>query len=686
MTSPETADPAPLRPRFARADVVAFVLAVVMSAALLFTTEPMITRMLLPRFGGSASVWSVALVFFQGALLLGYLYAHGLIGWLGPRGSVIVHVLVLVAGTMFLPPVLPVLAAGGSPTIGVLASLAAVIGLPFVALSANAPLLQAWYASGEGKPRDPYPLYAASNAGSLVALLAYPFVIEPLAGLGLQLRVWSAGYLVLIVAIGLAALLGRPRRSIAVARGDEPVALAQWLFWACLALVPSAGLVAVTAHLSTNVAAAPFLWVIPLALYLTTFIFAFAGRAGRWLPAARVLMAIFVLVVAAVSGFNQNLGFLPDVALHLGAFFLIGLVFHGFLATRAPAPAHLTAFYLALSAGGLAGGLAAAIAAPALFSFIAEYPIVLLLAALTTPWRWSVGGMVAALLVLPGIIWPNARSIVSQRSFYGVHTVEVTPNGQFRTLRSGQEIHGAQRIADTFGKALVGKPLPLTYYSEDGPISEAIDAARVVAGGVAIRVGVVGLGAGSMACLVESRDSIDFFEIDPTVIAIAKDRANFTFLSDCGPTIRIIEGDARLTLAREKTRYDVLVIDAFSSDAIPVHLLTREAMDIYRDRLTEKGMLLLHISNNHLRLNEVVAATARSLGLAVRINDEYGPEPPPPLIFQATVAAIARKDADFGDLARSDEWPVPESQNGPQAWSDDHANLLAALIAKARED
>jgi spermidine synthase len=261
----------------------------------------------------------------------------------------------------------------------------------------------------------------------------------------------------------------------------------------------------------------------------------------------------------------------------------------------------------------------------------------------------------------------------------------VTRDGKFRTLRHGVEVHGAQQIADAAGKPLAGKPKPLTYYHEESPISEAIDAARAHAGGGPINIGVVGLGAGSIACLTDPGDKVNFYEIDPVVVRLARDAGKFSFVSACTPDAGMILGDARLTLAEEKARYHVLILDAFSSDSIPAHLLTREALAIYMERLLPDGLLVLHISNNHLRLNEAVVATARSLGLEVRLHDEEAPDDPPEMTIQPTVAVAARRDEAFGDLDDNDEWREPETANLPPPWTDDFSNLFSALLAKLRE-
>ena len=662
-----------------------FVASIIVSAALLFMVEPMFTRMVLPRFGGSASVWSVAIAFFQGALLLGYLYAHALNRLFAVRTGVLIHLAVLGAGALWLPLTThSALAGGGGEATRLIGVFVLSLGPPFVALSANAPLLQAWFArSGLAGAHNPYPLYAASNAGSLLALIAYPVLVEPASGLAAQSAAWSLGYGGLMVLVAWAGWLARAGGR-AVRGTRRPLAPQSVLRWVALSLVPSAGLVAVTAHMSTDIAAAPFLWVAPLALYLLTFVIVFSpAGAGQWV---QWLAAPALVGLAAVVGLNLRLGIGWDVLIHLGGFFVLALACHARLATLRPDVGNLTAFYLAMSFGGMVGGVLAALVAPAMASFVVEYPLVLLSAALVLRrGRWLVPAAVAALLLV-GVALPlDVRSRQTSRSFFGVHTVEVTRDGQFRTLRHGLEIHGAQRIASADGRSLTGLPEPLTYYHVESPISEAIDAVRAARGGGPIRIGVVGLGTGSIACLAEPGDTLDFYEIDPAVIAIARDAATFSFLSRCAPRANIITGDARQTLAASAATYDILIVDAFSSDAIPVHLLTGEALDIYLARLGTQGVALLHISNNHLRLQDILAATARTRGLALRLNDEEGDEAAArQFIYQPTVMALARTPEALGALASSEEWTIPPPTTTP-GWSDDYANLLGALIGKLRE-
>src|SRR6476659_733236 len=573
-----------------------FTAAIFVSAALLFMVQPMFTKMVLPRLGGAPSVWSVAIVFFQGALLVGYAYAHWLTRYAPGRASILVHLVVTAAAVFALP--LSIATGWARPpeageTLWLMGLFAASIGLPFFALAANSPLLQAWFArTDHPAAKDPYFLYAASNIGSFLALVSYPSVIEPFVGLRDQAKVWSLGFgllIALLVACGV--LLWRsPDQAATAAATDAADAPPTWrnaASWVALAAVPSGLLVAVTAHISTDVAAVPLLWVLPLALYLLTFVIVFARRPmiPHWLVVA--VQPVFVIGLVAVLIFDP----LKTI---------LGLV------------------------------------APYVFDWVAEYPILLALALLCRPglalpsergWRILLfGGLAAAALILivttlnsvvpsatvfnrtfgalltaSALFWraplPLAAMIafvllanhniveqagaMSVRSFFGVTKVSETPDGQFRLLQHGTTLHGGQRIREFNGTEPAEPPELLMYYWDGSAISQAFDAVRARVNGP-IRFAVIGLGAGSLACRAEPGDTVHFYEIDPAMIRIARDPYLFSFLWLCRPVATITLGDARLTLADAPDgAYDLLVVDAFSSDAIPIHLMTREAMAMY---------------------------------------------------------------------------------------------------------
>jgi hypothetical protein len=739
--------PNAIAPRSLTGVVAVYTAAIFLSAALLFAVQPMFTKIVLPRFGGSPSVWAVAMVFFQGILLFGYAYADALTRFAGRRLALPIHLGVMMGGAMFLP--LAIAENWGMPTPGreelfLLGLFLVSIGFPFFALSANGPLLQAWFArSGHPDAQNPYFLYAASNVGSLLALFLYPLIAEPLSTLSFQVEVWRWGYYLLIVLIAVCGALVFTRHTKGELRATTAEAAPAWrkmAYWVALAFVPSGLMVAVTTHVTTDVAAAPFLWVLPLSLYLITFILVFSERVWisqrSLLVAQPVLMALVVLMLAL----DIRTWLTIDVALHLLFFFVTAMICHGQLSSTRPAAAYLTRFYFCMSLGGVLGGIFSGLLAPNLFSWIAEYPILIVAAALARPdlvrperreaLIYAVLAALVVIAVLPGLrqgfsvvppynglVWAcaivlaglallsrrfplrialavaavfvvtrvypaNVRQLETVRSFFGVHKIEVTPDGRFRTLRHGMELHGAQRLTTDDGKPVTGKPELSTYYHRESPIAEVIEVVQEKKAGP-VSMAVIGLGAGLVACLARPQDKLDYYEIDADVIRIANDPKRFTFIRDCKPDTRIVLGDARLTLAANAdARYDVIHVDAFSSDSIPVHLLTREALRVYLSRLNPGGIILTHISNNHLDLTDVVAATGASEGLIARLYDEDEVADRDPMIKFSTVMILAKTNADFGSLV---DWDLHKAPAGQTPWSDDYSNLLGPLVKKLRE-
>ena len=725
--------------------------AIFLSAALLLAVQPMFAKMVLPRLGGSPSVWSVAMVFFQAVLLAGYAYAHVLTRHLPGRPSVIVHVALMIAASLALP--LAIASGWGRPptegeTLWLLGLFAVSIGLPFFALSANGPLLQAWFArSGHPSAGDPYFLYAASNVGSFLALISYPFVAEPFTRVGDQTRLWSVGFfllIALIVCCGVLLLRSRDALPDAAPDGTADAAIPTWrdaATWVGLAAVPAGLLIAVTAHVSTDMAASPLLWVIPLSLYLATFVIVFQTRPvipHRWIVLIAPAFIISLVIVLAFGGLDY---ILLTAGTNIVAFFVIALMCHGELARRRPAARHLTAFYLWMSTGGMIGGIAAGLIAPHVFSWVAEYPLLIVLAALCRPgtsmgegWRDTLAWLALLALVLVVItagpafgtkldetkyrvaigvllaislpFWwdpqkfaaviaiaflavrlyePDVGTRDYVRSFFGVHKITDTTDGQFRTLLHGTTEHGAQRIRNARGEPLTGRPEPLTYYHFASPIAQGIKAARERKDGP-IRLAVIGLGTGSIACLTEPGDALTYYEIDPAVVRIAQDPSRFTFLTSCAPNAEIVIGDARLTLADAADgAYDVIVVDAFTSDAIPVHLVTREAMALYLSKVGPNGIILMHVSNRHMELASVVAGIAQANGLVTWVNDGTADEDEPNYKFSSTVCAVARSDDDFSDdMAEDDEWQLEEPDEDQRVWTDDYSNIIGAMIRKLR--
>ena len=607
-------------------------------------------------------------------------------------------------------------------------------------------MLQAWFVrTGHPDGPDPYFLYASSNIGSFLALLSYPVLLEPMFTLRTQNLIWTFGYGLLIVQIAsCGVLLLRSPATAAVDvladQGDAPAPSwpmrARWIF---MAAVPSGLLIAVTAHISTDVAAAPLLWVLPLSLYLLTWVLVFQSRPllpHRWMLLAQPLAIAGVIVLLAIGG-EQNL--LLTLGGHLLCFFIIAMACHGELARTRPAAKYLTGFYVALSFGGMLGGLFAGLIAPFAFSWIAEYPILLALAALCRPpggderlprWNlwywpfltvlavalieasrssggvmdwldnhrvWVIGavGMLSALLALGlnASRWKIFATVVvalvliraypsddgrveTVRSFFGVHKIVVTPNGQYHVLMHGTTIHGAEKFLNDDGTPVTGRPEPISYYHKDGGIGQAITAIRERKG-APLRVAVIGLGSGTLACASQPGENWKFFEIDQSMVDTARDPKYFTYIRNCKPDLKPVIGDARLTFAREPDGvYDMIIVDAYSSDAIPIHLATQEAMKIYKDKLAPQGVVVMHVSNRHLELASVVVGIADANDLKSWVysedsnrDDEY--------IFATSVVVSAREEADVGKLASSDVWALNRSRQEP-------AGLDRRLFQRAR--
>jgi hypothetical protein len=735
--------------------LVVYTAAIFTSALLLFSVQPLFTKMVLPRLGGSPAVWSVAMVFFQSLLLGGYAYAHYLMQIRNRIVPVAVHLVLLVIALLTLP--LSIANGWGEPpTSGyafwLLGLFAASIGLPFFALAANNPLLQAWFVRTEHpNGPDPYFLYASSNIGSFLALLSYPVLLEPMFTLRTQNLIWTSlyGLLILLIA-GCGVLLLRSPANAVVEQSDDADAPAPaWalrLRWIFLAAVPSGLLIAVTAHISTDVAAAPLLWVLPLSLYLLTWVLVFQSRPllpHKWVLMLQPLAIAGVIVLLAVGG-EQNL--LLTLGGHLLCFFIIAMACHGELARTRPAAKYLTGFYVALSFGGMVGGLFAGLIAPYTFSWIAEYPILVALAVLCRPpldergmqwsrWYWPLLAAAAVALIAPSytggkiFTWLNDHrvyvisaialagmilAILSKadraklagiailalvlirvypsddgraetvRSFFGVHKIVVTPNGQYHVLMHGTTIHGAEKFQNHDGTPVTGRPEVISYYHKDGGIGQAIAAIRGRKGGP-LRVAVIGLGSGTLTCASEPGESWKFFEIDQSMVDTARDPKYFTFIQNCEPDLKPVIGDARLTFAKEPDGiYDLIIVDAYSSDAIPIHLATEEAMAIYKQKLAPQGAVLMHVSNRHLELASVVVGIAEANDLKSWVysedsgrDNEY--------IFSTSVVVSAREEADVGALASSDKWELTEPEENQRVWTDDYSNVLGAVWRRLRD-
>lgn len=829
-----------------------FAVTLFVSAMLLFVVQPMIAKMVLPRLGGTPAVWNTCLVFFQTTLLLGYLYAHGVARGIGPRRQTVAHLVLLALPFLTIPlmilpmsldhewslagkaqPVFSILEHSGistwlqqppdpaRPVFWLLLLLIVSVGIPFFVISATAPLLQNWFAStGQPDAKDPYFLYAASNAGSLVGLLAYPIIVEPNLRLANQASLWSIGYGLLSALIVLCAVLQwrssggygssipAPEESFPTSDPESRPSLGRRLRWLMLAAIPSSLLLGVTTFLSTNVAAVPLLWIIPLTLYLLTFVLVFSrlplisnDTVGRILP-------FVILIQTFAYAFDLKRGAWIMFLLHLGCFFLTALYCHGRLAHDRPPPRYLTEFYLWLSAGGVVGGLFNALIAPLVFNSLVEYPLALVLACLFLPFSagredgdpngdsrrlrnparrgwvpekvedrrsriegpkskvqnpissksglldprssilfppsspstgppvitWSdfwlpLGlGLLMVVLVLglqvAGIqsLWLHATLLLGlpaaicysfigrpvrfglgigalllvggisrdavhhhevhqERSFFGVLTVvdkqdELDSPTTFRVFVHGDTNHGLQNRDPEHHRD------PLAYYFRTGPIGQLF--VSFVGGPRKERVAVLGLGAGALACYAEKDQDWTFFEIDPAVESIA--RNYFTFLKDAqerGVRVQVITGDGRLSLMRIPDHsYDLIFADAFSSDAVPIHLLTRQALTLYINKMAIGGLIVFNITNRYVDLEPVLGALAAHGGLVcLSCKEEESNISKTERKENKTAShwiVMARRERDLGKLTGNPAWKKVAADSRAE-WTDDYSNLLGAF-------
>jgi hypothetical protein len=650
---------------------------VAIGAVLLFSLQPMISKALLPAFGGTAAVWANCLLFFQSVLLAGYAYAHFLVRYLPPRAQAGIHI-ALLALTCLVLPLVPDPAwrrlGAGNPEWGVFLALAFSVGLPYFALSTTSPLIQAWF-SKTVQGAVPYRLYALSNLGSLAALLAYPVLIEPNAGTRAQLWSWSAGYGLFALLCAAAAVTAgsRPGHKQS-ASGSAPVAFSTFVHWLALAGAGTMMLVTVSNYLCQDLAPVPFLWVLPLALYLLSFVFCFDHEGWykpRWFKLA-LPAALLIMVFCFFAPWHT----LAGIILVPAAVFVVFMFCHGELARRKPAPERLTAFYVALSLGGALGGAFVAVIAPAFFSGGVEYvlgpEVVGLLAVYgfsgpkSKPLVALLGlAAVAAVVISEAEGLDRKGTLAEDRNFYGI--IRVGEEFPLRRLVNGRVTHGIQFLDERRTK-------PGAYY---GPHSGA---------GVAIngfepgkrRIGVVGLGVATVAAYGKTGDSFRFYEINPLVTRFA--REYFTFLRDCPSRVEIVSGDARIALEDEPPqKFDVLIVDAFSGDAIPVHLLTREALNVYMRQIQPQGALAFHITNAYLDLAPMVGALVRERGLHTALVTN--PAQPHAGEMKSDWILATANDAFFASLRAGDARPVPKRMD-TRVWTDDYSNLLRVLAGR----
>ena len=685
--------------------MILFSLTVFSSAFLLFLVQPVIAKVLLPWFGGGASVWAVCLVFFQTALFLGYLYAHWSVRSLRPARQAQVHSCLIGASllALFFLNRRWAFYDAGDPAFRILALLVLMVGLPYFTLSATGPLLQAWLSlqgGGEGGGKagigggvSPYRLYALSNAGSLLSLLGYPFLVEPYLTLRQQLGVWTVFYILfgILCAAVAARVRALPQVPLpapapgALEKTGEP-GYRELLLWMALAACPSVLLLAITNHLTQNVAAIPFLWLLPLSLYLLSFIFCFGPGEWKWsksfLPLPAMTIAAMAVALVAVAADPELKLLIP---LFSAGLFVACLMCHGELARLKPHPEHLTAFYLMISLGGAAGSVFVGLIAPRLFSGFYELQFGIGAYALlawavfyrdepvrASPAWLTLGALTLALLVWMGrdILEKKDGLLVAERNFYGALSVtqEIRENGDLsRSLSNGTIVHGVQNM--DFRK----RGDALAYYGPDTGIGLAM---RQDQRPGPRRVGVIGLGAGTMAAYGRPGDYYRFYEINPLVVKVARNQ--FTFLGDSKADIEIALGDARLELQREENRdFDVLVVDAFSGDAIPVHLLTREAFSLYFRHLKPDGVLAVHVSSLYLSLDPVIKLAANALGkragaVITEDNNETG-------IFGATWVLVTRRPGFFESTLLRKKALVIKPPAGLKLWTDDFSNLFKVL-------
>lgn len=720
----------------ARYGDVPFIATVFLSAVLVFLVQPMFARMATPLLGGSPNVWNVSLVCFQAALLGGYAYAHLSAHFLKTvKSQVILHGALLGLAALVLPFQLTEMFGAPDPSrpaLWLILTFGVSIAPPFAIISATAPLIQSWYArTGRPDAHDPYHLYAASNAGSLLGLAAYPVLMEPLAPLATQAGLWSLGYGVLALClIGCGMLAARaPHGTVAPAYvpvTDDRVQETLWrqrLWWVTLAFVPSSLLVGATTHISTDVASAPFLWAPPLMLYIGSFIVVFAKRPPLSTEQAARLMPMLAGIALFTMSPAANVPTLMSFGVHLAALFFAAVGCHGLLVASRPSAGRLTEFYLLMSLGGVLGGAFNALLVPVIFTTVAEYPLMLIAALLLMPQPYRIGpfrvriwallamaAMVAAMFV-DTVSWVGGHTVrayfillvaallalfmarqsrvaaaisvaaiwgigvlsspisggVSERGFFGV--VKVVERDGYRLMVHGTTLHGAQALGGDV-------PMPATYYAETAPIGQVF-AAHDQPG----RVGVVGLGVGSVACYARPGQDYVYYEIDPIVARVAKNPDFFNFLSACTPEAPVVLGDGRLTLAQEaEGTFGLLLIDAFSSDSVPAHMLTREAVQLYLSRTAEDGIVLLHISNNHLALEKVVSGIVQDLGVPARVQMFRAPGGDHGAFSaqSSRVVAIAHSEAALGVLPDDGRWRELTAGD-KRPWTDDYSNVIGAL-------
>jgi hypothetical protein len=726
--------------------VVVFGGTLFVSALLCFSVEPMLGKMILPVLGGTPAVWSTCLVFFQAALLAGYAYAHLSSKLLSLRMQVVSHLALLLLVMAMLPLHLPagwLPPTSHNPVLWLLKLLTVSVGLPFFALSASAPLLQRWFSlSGAVSRRDPYFLYVASNAGSLAGLLAYPFVLEPTLSLAGQRHIWTYGFgLLLLLTIGCVSLTGlagqaKQQSAKTSAVDDSPSAVkpATILRWVMFAFIPSGLTIGITTLLTTDMPAIPIFWVLPLGLYLLTFMVAFASKPLFSHKMVQQRLAFLILATAFFMASGLKLPILASIPLNLVALFGVALFCHGELARSRPSAHGLTGFYLWISVGGVLGGIFSAIIAPLIFNSVLEVPILLILAALMRPPARESTRRAAILdLVLPVLLGVGLCSIIlimqakgfkagpltnvvmfglavewclsfakrplrfaagitavfvgsaaftgvyghvlsSERSFFGVYRVSNDERNHFRRLFHSGTIHGMQSLDPRYATAMY------SYYTKSGPAGQAFTS--FTGTHAKPSVAIVGLGAGELGCYIPPPAQVTYYEIDPAIERVARNSQFFTFMRDCTPEARVILGDARISFRDAPADgYDLIVLDAFSGDSVPVHLVTREAIQLYLSKLAPGGLLLVNVTNVYLDLAPVLAAAAKDHGLLALIQSD-GNVTEAEISdghFPSTWVILGRKVEDFGSLGSNPRWQPLIASERRKPWTDDFSSVISVV-------
>lgn len=716
-----------------------FAAAVFVAAALVFLVQPMAAKRLLPLFGGSPGVWNASVVFFQLVLLAGYALSHLMFRVLPLRRQVLVQLGIAASVLLVQPFALAAELPGTWPPAGrILLILAVSVGLPYLSVTTASPVLQRWYAELRAPgSEDPYFLYVASNAGSLFGLLAFPVIVEPRISTTGQATAWMVGYVAYIATLGICALLllrvrrggSRVPPAVLASAGGEVIGNLRRLRWVLVAALPSSLMLGVTNHVTTDVANAPLLWIVPLALYLLSFIVTFGRRWRVDVPLASHWAGMAVIVIVLMQLGAVALPSLWRIALHLVAMFVGAVLAHAWLHRDRPQPSQLTLFYLLLSTGGVIGGAFTALLAPALFDRVVEYPLLLapllalriatypsarfprsrtvevglafvLVVAVAFPplrerlfalpessvrdslviagilvvlalGRWGLTFAAAGLLAFAAIHTPR-EPLHRERNFFGVLRVEA--EGDLVRLHHGTTLHGSQfRDARRRGR-------PTTYYSRPGPLGDVFE--RLQQEREFATIGVIGLGAGTVAAYGRQDQTIAFYEIDPAVVRIARNPELFTYLRQSAARIEVVEGDARLRIAEaEDGTYDLMVLDAYSSDAIPVHLLTVEAVELYLRKLAEGGVMAVHVSSRYIDVPAVVAAIAGRLDLrgAYRADPATTREHSLSAASPSVWIVLARQRERLLPLFETGNWWELAPVSRAEPWTDRHSAIVDVL-------